>query len=733
MKQRIIIVNIVLLIFVLGNLSLMQAQSSSDCMLCHSDETLTMEKNGKSVPLFVNASSLQHSTHAKLVCVACHTKFNPEDIPHKENIEPVRCMNCHKDAPLKHSFHPQLLCANGNQTSPDVNCKHCHGTHYVISPKTPSSKFYKTNLAESCGECHSEVKEKFLLSAHGKAVKENIQGAPNCIQCHSNAITRNGEENDTLLAEIKIRQEKICLSCHLDNPDVKSRTSPTAKFIASYEKSVHGSALLKGKGKAANCVDCHGSHEMKKGAEQTSKVGKQHVVETCSKCHSDIAQTFSESIHGIAVANGNNEAPVCTDCHGEHNIFKHNDPRSRVASANVSAQVCSPCHSSVKLSEKYGIATDRFKTFAYSYHGMASRAGSVEVANCASCHGSHNIKKPNDPSSTINKAHLATTCGKCHPGANERFAMGSVHVTLAEKEEPMLYWIATIYILLIIVTIGGMFVHNIADFVKKSKRKLMIRRGLITEEHTGYRLYVRMTFNERMQHAALLISFSLLVLSGFMLHYPEAWWVRWIQKLSVNVFDMRSLLHRIAGVIMIVASLYHVGYAAMTKRGRELIFDLLPRWSDVTDIIASVKYNFGFSNIKPKFGRFSYVEKSEYWALVWGTFVMAATGVIMWFDNYFMNLLTKLGWDVARTVHFYEAWLATLAIIVWHFYFVIFNPEAYPINLAFWKGTISESEMAEEHPLELEKLRKKEINKNFIEVSVPVEKKKKQNGVEEKV
>ena len=88
---------------------------------------------------------------------------------------------------------------------------------------------------------------------------------------------------------------------------------------------------------------------------------------------------------------------------------------------------------------------------------------------------------------------------------------------------------------------------------------------------------------------------------------------------------------------------------------------------------------------------------------------MAATGFILWFDNTFIGLLTKLGWDVARTIHYYEAWLATLAIIVWHFYFVIFNPETYPLNLAFWKGTLTEEEMLEEHPLELEQLRQQEL------------------------
>jgi cytochrome b subunit of formate dehydrogenase len=116
-------------------------------------------------------------------------------------------------------------------------------------------------------------------------------------------------------------------------------------------------------------------------------------------------------------------------------------------------------------------------------------------------------------------------------------------------------------------------------------------------------------------------------------------------------------------------------------------------------------FNCGLSSKKPQFGRFSYIEKSEYWALVWGTAVMALTGFILWFENTFIGLITKLGWDVARLVHFYEAWLATLAIIVWHIYYVIFNPDVYPMNLAWLTGTLSEEEMREEHPLELRALR----------------------------
>jgi len=443
-----------------------------------------------------------------------------------------------------------------------------------------------------------------------------------------------------------------------------------------------------------------------------------NVAATCSKCHTEIGKEYAASIHGVASRNGNAESAVCTDCHGEHNILRHTDPKSPVAARNVSAQVCSPCHTSVRLTQKYGIASDRFTTFNDSYHGLALKGGSIEVANCASCHGSHTIRAAKDSSSSIHPANLAVTCGRCHKGANERFAIGKVHVSVARSEEDQsLYWISTIYIILIISIVGGMFVHNLADFIRKSYRKILIRRGVIAEHHVGHHLYLRMTLSERLQHGALLVSFVALVITGFMLRYPDAWWVRSIRSLSSDVFDLRSLIHRVAAVVMVAASLFHLYYVSFTERGKALLRDLMPKIQDVRDAIAVMKFNFGFSKTKPQFGRFSYIEKSEYWALVWGTVVMAVTGFIMWFDNTFIGLFTKLGYDIARLVHFYEAWLATLSIIVWHFYYVIFNPDVYPINLAFWTGTITEAEMAEEHPLELAEIRKKELAEDIIEVS----------------
>ena len=146
--------------------------------------------------------------------------------------------------------------------------KACHGTHNVESPKTPGAKFSAGRLTESCGSCHKEQAAHFPASAHGKALAEGVKGAPNCLSCHRSTVAFVVGTTDTL--SVKRAQEQLCLSCHRDDPDVRARTSPTAGFIAAYDTSAHGAALLKGNAKVANCVSCHGSHDMKKGSDPTS-------------------------------------------------------------------------------------------------------------------------------------------------------------------------------------------------------------------------------------------------------------------------------------------------------------------------------------------------------------------------------------------------------------------------------------------------------------------------------
>jgi len=682
------------------------AQSRDDCLACHDDNEITTERNGKEVSLYVDVKILDKSPHKKLSCVTCHKGFDPDEVPHKENIKPINCLNCHNKALVQHPFHPKLLETSGITNKKGYSCKACHGTHDVVSPKVKGSKFYKDNIVKSCGACHKNEEKKYLASQHYKAYSNGEASAPNCLTCHKSSITSKTIKADSL--NLKLYQEKLCLSCHLADKDIVERTSPSAGFINSYEKSVHGKKLLSGNNKVANCVSCHNSHDILPSKNSTSTINKFNIPSTCGKCHQSIEKEYTESIHGVALKKGMKDAPVCTDCHGEHDILNPNDPRSPVSFKNVSSQVCSKCHSSVKLSQKFGILPDRFKTYEDSYHGLALSGGSVIVANCSSCHGKHNIKPASDSTSTINIKNLPSTCGKCHQGANQNFAKSKIHISIepTNKDIPILYWISTGYILLIIVVIGGMFIHNILDFIKKSKIKKLKQRGLLKEEVYPHNLYLRMNLNERIQHFILAFSFIVLIFTGFMLKFPDVWWVKGIRDIWTDAFIYRGLFHRIAAVTMILVSFYHLYYILFTKRGKQLIRDLLPKYQDLIDAISVAKYNLGISNVKPKLDRFSYIEKAEYWALIWGTILMTVTGLILWFDNTFIGLFTKLGLDIASTIHYYEAWLAFLAIVVWHFYFVIFNPDVYPLNLACVKGTISEEEMAEDHILELERIKR---------------------------
>jgi cytochrome b subunit of formate dehydrogenase len=681
------------------------AQSNDDCLMCHSDNELTMEKKGKVISLFVKEDVIKSSVHSKLSCVSCHKGFDPENLPHAENIQEINCVNCHQKVLTKHSFHPQILKSKGLGKSVDTSCKSCHGIHDVVSPKNPNGKWNSKNLIVSCGKCHENQSETYLSSNHAAAFKSGDKSAPDCITCHKSPITKIAFVDKKV--EMKKAQEKLCLSCHLDDKNVRERITPSAGFIHAYDKSVHGYALnIKNNGDAANCIDCHTAHEIIKGTDSKSSVYKLNIPNTCGNCHTEIKTEFIESIHGQLVMKGNGDSPSCTNCHGEHNILNIADPNAPVAFQNVSSQVCSPCHESIKLSEKYGIAGNRYKTFSQSFHGLALSGGSASVANCGSCHGVHNIKPSSDSTSMVNKKNLVKTCGSCHPGANETFTQGNIHITLEKADEPILYWISTTYIILLISVLGGMFLHNVIDLFRKSKIKKLKQLGHIREEKHGHSLYLRMTVSERIQHATMAISFMILVITGFMLRYPNTWWVSHISDLSSHVVEYRSWIHRIAAITMIIISFYHIYYISFTQRGRQLVKDLFPKLSDFTDAIGVAKFNLGISKVKPKLDRFSYVEKAEYWALVWGTIVMSLTGLLMWIYIDYIGVFSKLDWDIARTIHYYEAWLAFLSIVIWHFYFVIFNPDIYPMSLAWFKGTITEEEMAEEHPLELERIKK---------------------------
>jgi cytochrome b subunit of formate dehydrogenase len=240
------------------------------------------------------------------------------------------------------------------------------------------------------------------------------------------------------------------------------------------------------------------------------------------------------------------------------------------------------------------------------------------------------------------------------------------------------------YLSLIFIVIGGMLAHNFIIW----RAKAIARRKL---EH---RFVMRMPLRFRWQHAALLASFILLVLTGFALKFPDSWFA---SMLSLGE-RMRHLLHRIAAVILISVSIIHLLDLLLTRQGRRLARDLFPTLDDLKGAWQNLSYYLGFSSIKPEFPRFNYAEKAEYWALVWGMLVMAGTGIMLWAKVSFGNHLPRWWLDVATAIHYYEA-VATLAIVVWHFTRCSSIP-MYPMNWAWWDGKMTLHHYQEEHGLD---------------------------------
>ncbi len=605
--------------------------TNADCLACHGDSTLVHVVNGKPASLYVNPDKFKDSIHGGMfACVDCHTDLKAS--PHESPPAKVLCATCHADeqAAYDRSFHAKAIKAGDGQAA---TCTDCHGSpHELLPASDPKSRVNHVNIPATCGTCHGQ---KFVMEASG----------------HS------------------------------------------AQPFLSYQESVHGRAVAAGSEKAAVCTDCHGSHEILSANDPKSSIFKFNVPATCAKCHEPVKQEFMQSIHGQAITRGDWQAPVCTDCHGIHSIKSHVDPNSSVSAQNLALITCARCHEGVRLSQEFGFEGRRSTTYLASYHGLASKLGSQIVANCASCHGVHNILPSSDPRSTINRANLVKTCGQCHPGVTEKFVLAKVHVDAplsADIGSKAVRWIRKFYVSLIVLVIGGMLAHNLIIW----RRKAILRR------QTEHRLVTRMSRNQRAQHILLFTTFIVLVLTGFALKFPDSWFA---ELLGMGE-TVRRITHRVAAVILIGSGLYHLFYIALSRDGRRLLRDFLPVPRDASDVWRTLAYYLGLGAEKPEYARFNYAEKAEYWALVWGLFVMAGTGVMLWAKVFFGNLLPRWWLDVATAIHFYEAVLATLAIVVWHFYQVFLDPDVYPMNWAWWDGKMAFEHYREEHALDTETL-----------------------------
>ncbi|HBY63379.1 MAG TPA: hypothetical protein DEH78_26445 [Solibacterales bacterium] len=505
--------------------------------------------------------------------------------------------------------------------------------------------------SSDCSTCHDQ----------GQKVKDSAHAAVACLSCHAKHDKYPHPEGIAKTG---------CASCH-------------GQIASDYSRSVHGQEAKKGNGAAPDCAMCHGAvHELHKA---TTATFRKAVPETCGMCHGDIQQQFVASVHGKAIAGGDMEAAVCTDCHGEHAIQRKTESASTVNPLHV-RETCGRCHGDVRLTRRVGLAPDQVASFDQSYHGLALKSGSQSAASCASCHGFHNILPSDDRKSMIHPSNISKTCGGCHPGAGTKYQIGKVHVVEGKNEPPPVQWARLFYVFVIPGTIGFMLLHHGGDWIRKLfAYRLRPSTGVAVIPPAHHEREFRMYGWERVQHALLATSFFVLVWTGFALKYPDAWWARPLLAWE-STWPVRGTVHRIAAAVMVGVSVMHVVALIVSRPLRRHWMDLFPKASDVKEGVLMLLYNVGLLKAKPKVSPHSYIEKVEYWAVVWGTAVMAATGFILWFNNWALRYLPKQWIDFSTTVHFYEALLATLSIVVWHFYTVIFDPEVYPMDPAWLTG-----------------------------------------------
>jgi cytochrome b subunit of formate dehydrogenase len=241
-----------------------------------------------------------------------------------------------------------------------------------------------------------------------------------------------------------------------------------------------------------------------------------------------------------------------------------------------------------------------------------------------------------------------------------------------------------------------MILHNTIMMSRHALTKFM------QEIRNGEKTYRRFSSGLTLGHLILTISFIALTVSGFALRYPETWWARHL-FVGETGLALRGVVHRFSALILVGLALANFVYLVGTRGGRKELGHLWLTRKDIKDVFTNLGYALGLVKHAPCFDRYSYIEKFEYWGMWWGTVLMIITGFCMWFVDLFLRYFPKIALDVVALIHFYEAWLAVLTIVVWHLYYMIFDPETYPMNWSWITGHITMDDFKVRHPLEYER------------------------------
>jgi len=706
-----------------------------DCAVCHGTHDLRS---------FHGADEPVAAARINALCVSCHagiTAAAPGEV-HFEALSGRTCLACH-DAHAAAAPAPILADAvclechdgvesDGGAPAPSNVAGSVHGRSGIACVlchaglrDTEAYPHGPVN-AVRCGACHLASAHAYRRGIHSTELDSGV--AAGCADCHgTHEIQAVRDPRSTVFP---LRLPDTCESCHRPEPPA-AHPAPGGEQVAEYETSVHGRALRKsGLVVTATCRSCHGSHEIHPAGDPEASTSRGKVPYTCGACHVGVLNGYLAGVHGEAFLTGGQDVPVCTDCHSEHSIEDPSLARSSVSAGLVSA-TCARCHADDELARSYGLPSARLASFGRSYHGVASSLGESRAANCASCHGFHEIFPSTDPRSRIHAENLEKTCGGCHPGAGPAFARVPVHSVIDRETHFAVWFLRAAYLWVILATIGFFVLFIVVDLYARARLRLglgpsaadPVDRELYPDEDrlvAPGETFARLSRQARLQHGVLIASFSLLVLTGLPLFLHDVPLMRSIVDFEGG-YRLRGELHRVAAVALCAVFAWHIAATLLHPGGIRWLKSILLHPRDVIQLLQEFMFNLGFMDwlarrrplrrfferhpalafrARPLYAQYGPVEKLEYAAVAWGTAVMVASGVVLWRPDWFLGFLPPWVFDVCRVVHGFEATLAFLAIIIWHMYHVHLQPGVFPMSRVFLTGRISRRELKHHHPLE---------------------------------
>jgi predicted CXXCH cytochrome family protein len=667
--------------------SISQRNIAATCTKCHAQIEAVHQK-------VIRGELWEKSPHAIPACVDCHEPHKVRRVFYAQGMADRDCLRCHQEKGLKVTrggkqvslyTDPAELARSRHAKTACVQC-HTGGT-----PADPIRPCRTITAKVDCSPCHTEVVAQYGESTHGRLAAQGSPDAPACADCHSphGTLGKNDSNSPTFSRNVPA----LCAKCHRTGRKAALRyNGAQTQVVESYTESIHGKGLLQsGLTVTADCADCHTAHHELPSSDPRSSVNRANVTRTCAQCHRGIYESFVKSVHSPRVTRTSKKQPECADCHSAHSIQRTDLRDFRL---HIMDQ-CGNCHK--EITERY------FDTF----HGKVSTLGYLKTAKCYDCHGAHDILPTDHPDSRLSRANIVKTCAKCHSGSHRQFAGYLTHATHHDPQKyPFLFytfWGMTALLVGTMVISGG---HTLMWL----PRSLEYRRQL-DAEHVATGMYVR-RFDalQRNLHLMVISSFLGLALTGMILKFSYTQWARFMAPL-LGGFEAAGLIHRFCALLTFAYFGLHIRDLIRKRResgkswkefiaGAESMMFTKRDWHE---FVGSLKW-FLKRGPRPAYGRWTYWEKFDYFAVFWGVAVIGGTGLILWFPTVFTRVMP--GWviNVATTIHSDEALLATSFIFVVHFFNTHFRPEKFPIDTVIFTGGMPLEEFKRDRPREYQQL-----------------------------